>query len=362
MKSIIPFTIFFFLFSCHSSRVIPKDDDDIVDHLFSRYDVPNPGASVLVIKNGRKILEKNYGYANVGEKTKTTSETNYRIASVGKQFTAFAIAKLADRGKLDYETSLKAIFPEFPDYGKNIKIRHLITHRSGLVSYNNFIEANRERQILDDEVFQALLKTDSTIFEPDTRFKYSNTAYVVLGKIVEKISGKPFEEFIADEIFKPLKMENSIVYVPNAEIKNRAFGYSIKNDSIIIPKDQSLTSAIQADGGYYVSISDYYKWDQMLYSDRLISGKQLDNIFSAYTENGKSSGEGYCFGWNKIRINGYDVYEHGGLTSGFGAEVIRVPDLKTSVIIFSNRPKGSILTDIAWKLTEIYTDGKIVKK
>src|SRR5690606_16607042 len=315
------FLLILSFFSCNNTKLLSQNNNEkLVDSLFSRYDVPNPGVSVLIIKNGQKVLEKNYGYANVEEKIKTTSETNYRIASVGKQFTAFAIAKLVDQKKLRYDENLKDIFPNFPEYGKKIKIWHLITHRSGLIGYNNFVEDGRENQILDDEVFERLLKTDSTIFEPNTQFKYGNTAYVVLGKIVEKISGKQFEDFISDEIFKPLNMENSAVYVPDINIKNRAYGYYLENDSIIA-NDQSLTSAIQADGGYYMSISDYYKWDQMLYTNQLVSEEQRNNIFSVYNDKDKSIEEGYCFGWNKIRINGLDVYEHGGLSSGFGSEV-----------------------------------------
>ena len=161
----IPLLITLLLFaSCHSSKSISSarntsdNDTEFVDYLFKEYQGEKPSASVIVIKDGEIHFVKSYGYADLENKVLATPNTNYRIASVTKQFTAMAIMLLVHQEKLSYTTTLKEIFPEFPDYGSDITIRALLTHRSGLVKYNRFIEEGQTKQMLDKDVLKGLLK------------------------------------------------------------------------------------------------------------------------------------------------------------------------------------------------------------
>ncbi len=365
MKYIHLILIFSILLSgCNSSKNVVKKntesnfDIDFVDYLFKDFSGNKPSASIIVIKNGEIELAKSYGYAELENNMLATPKTNYRIASVTKQFTAMAIMILVNQGKLSYETKLTDIFPEFPKYGENITIRQLITHRSGLVRYNRFIEEGSTKQMLDKDVLNGLLKTDSTYFKPNTKYAYSNTGYAVLAQVIEKISKISFAEFMEKEIFRPLEMTNSTILEIDKKIKNRAYGYIVK-DTLITAKDQSMTSAIQGDGGIYSSVLDYYKWDKALYTDKLITQTELDNAFYNYDENGKSNDSGYGYGWLISYYKGIKILQHGGSSTGFGSHVIRIPSENISIAIFTNRNKrGSELQNRAKALISHFTDGK----
>lgn len=333
-------------------------DIEFVDYLFNKYNGNKPSASIIIIKNGEVEFAKSYGYADLENEILATPKTNYRIASVTKQFTAMAVMILVNQGKLSYDTKLTELFPEFPEYGKNITIEQLLTHRSGLVKYNRFIAENSTEQLLDKDVLNGLYKTDSTYFVPNTKYAYSNTGYAVLAQVIEKVSGMSFAKFMQKEIFRPLKMTNSTLLQMDKNIKHRAFGYLIK-DTTIIAKDQSLTSAIQGDGGIYSSILDYYKWDKALYTDNLIPQSELDNAFYDYDENGKSNKSGYGYGWVVNYYKGIKILQHGGSSTGFGSYVIRIPSENISVAIFTNRNKsGQELPNRAKALISHFTNGK----
>lgn len=351
---------------CNSTQKVSEQkpesnvDSEFVDYLFKDYGGNKPSASIVVIKNGEIEFTKSYGFADLENKIPATPETNYRIASVTKQFTAMAIMILVSQGKLSYDTRLTEIFPEFPKYGSEITITQLLTHRSGLVRYNRFIEEGRVEQMLDKDVLNGLLTTDSTYFEPNTKYAYSNTGYAVLAQIVERVSGLSFANFMEREIFQPLAMTNSTILETDKEIDNRAYGYIVQ-DTTIIAKDQSLTSAIQGDGGVYSSVLDYFKWDQALYADKLLPQSELDNAFYNYDENGKSSESGYGYGWMVSYHKGIKILQHGGSSTGFGSHVIRIPDENISVAIFTNRNKrGQELPNRAKALVSHFTNGKFI--
>lgn len=311
------------------------DDLALINYLFSECIGNQPGTSVMVIKEGEIVLEKSFGLANFENKTKTTPVTNYRIASVSKQFTAMAIMILINQGKLTYETKLTDIFPEFPSYGNQISIRHLLSNQSGLVDYFEFIDENRPKQYLDNEILMGLMDLDSTNFEPGLQFEYSNTGYAVLAQIVEKISTLTFAEFMDKAIFQKLGMTHSTIYEANKKIDNRAFGYTLNKDSIVL-NDQSVSSAIQGDGGVYCSIRDYYKWDQALYTDQLIPKEQLADAFYDWDDNTRTHKEGYGYGWYVDYQEDIKLLNHAGGTAGFETRISRIPSLNLTVVIFTN--------------------------
>lgn len=333
------------------------ENDALIKYLFRDFQGDKPGASFAVIKNNEIIAQGNYGLAEVEKKIPTSAKTNYRIASVSKQFTAAAIQMLVERKQLKYKTKLSKIFSAFPAYGKDITLHHLLTHRAGLIEYGNFLEEGRTEQILDAEILQTLMKQEGTLFPPNSKYKYSNSGYAVLAETVAKVSGMSFKKFVESQIFAPLDMKNSKVFLAEEAIPNRAYGYSV-GDTSIVQKDQNLSSAVQGDGGIYMSVADYFKWDQALYEERILTDFAKQVAFTAYHEDGATMEEGYGYGWRVRYEKERKILEHGGASTGFGSYVIRVPRSQLSIVIFTNRSRvGSELPTMARALLSVYSDG-----
>ncbi len=332
------------------------NNDDKIDSIFTDYNKPDvPGAAVMIIKNGEVIFQKCYGLADVENLKPVTPATNFRLASVTKQFTAMCILQLIEKGSLSFETTLKDLFADFPDYAKNITIQNLLQHTSGLIDYEDLIPDTTTVQVKDNDVLKLVMKTDSTYFVPGSKHQYSNTGYALLSLIVEKISGKPFRDYLNENIFTPTGMNKTIAFENKInEVKDRAYGYTVKNDSII-KTDQSITSAVLGDGGIYSSLNDLYKWDQALYTNKLIDHKFLDDSWTAgKTLNGKEFP--YGFGWRLENYNDNKVVYHTGSTRGFRNIIYRIPDKNFTVIILTNRDSGNemITLDLVHKILPIY--------
>src|SRR5882762_3998818 len=216
----------------------------------------SPGFAVLVKKDGKIVFEKGYGVRDLRTKIAIDAQTNFRLASFTKQFTAMAIMLLVHDGKLRYDRTLTEIFPEFPAFGKTITVRNLLNHTGGLPDYEDLMDAvekvkgpiwSPEKQIQDAEVLQLLERESRGKFAPGTKWEYSNSGYVVLGLIVAKVSGESFGEFLHERVFAPLKMDHTLVFEKGKnEIANRAFGHSKKSRNFV-ETDQSSTSATQGD-------------------------------------------------------------------------------------------------------------------
>src|SRR5580704_8319668 len=225
------------LASTDRSKQETNQIDNKIDHIFSEETKKlSPGVAVLVRENGQTLFQRGYGVMELRTRMAINAQTNFRLASCTKQFTAMATMLLVHDGKLGYDENLTEVFAEFPGYGKTISIRNLLNHTSGLQDYETLMEQEEregrhqwtaENQIRDAEVLALLEKQNSTIFPPGTKWAYSNSGYVLLGSIVAKISGKSFGEFLRERIFAPLKMEQTLAYekVKN-EVVNRAFGHS----------------------------------------------------------------------------------------------------------------------------------------
>lgn len=316
-----------------------------LDDLFADYEGNSiPGASVLVIQNGESVFHESYGMAVIDPSTKVRHETNFRLASVTKQFTAMSIMILVDRGDLEFETKLTEIFQPFPRYGDEITIRHLLQHNSGLQDYESLIPDSMERQVHDADVLTFLKSTDSTYFEPGSDYRYSNSGYAMLALIIEEISGFTFSNFLEANIFQPLGMDGSIAFVDGANsVDNRAFGYTVDEIGVSF-SDQSQTSAVLGDGGIYSSTRDLLKWDQALYGEDLVPAELLN---LAYTP-GLSD---YGFG---VRIDSFQNHRrisHTGSTRGFRNVIQRFPDDNLTVIVLTNR-NGPAVAPLAEQLAE----------
>ncbi len=342
------FFLCFMLVSSCSSPLINQ-----VDSLFSIYAGKKvPGAALLIIKEGKPMLKRCYGMADVEQQISVTPQTNFRLASFTKQFTAMCIMILQERGKLSYQQTLTDIFPDFPAYGQSITIRHLLNHTSGLIDYESLIPDTATIQVLDQDVLEMMKAQDSTYFPPGSQYRYSNSGYAVLAMIVEQVSGQRFAQFLNENIFQPLGMKHSVAYEQGvSEVTHRAYGYANENGQLV-PRDQSLTSAVLGDGGIYASIEDLFKWDQALYTERLVRTETLQQAFTPGQLNDGTSLD-YGFGWRIDTYKGVKRQHHTGQSCGFATIIQRYPDKKFSIIILTNRNEPR-LSEVADQLADWY--------
>lgn len=305
-----------------------------VDALMGRYDGAVPGASLLVIRDGKSVVQRGYGLSDIEHDIEAGPTTNYRLASVTKQFTASAILLLAEDGKLTLDDRLRQWLPSLPAADDAITLHHLLAHTSGLIDYEDVMPGDATEQLRDADVLRLLESQDRTYFKPGSGYRYSNSGYALLALIVERASGTTFQDFLRERIFLPLGMHDTLAYVRGGpEIPHRAYGYS-EIDGRWIRTDQSTTSAVLGDGGIYSSIADLAKWDAALYDDRLLSDASRAAAFSAHAKVvGEPYPADYGYGW---RISGDSLW-HSGETIGFRNVIVRYPRQRLTVVLLSNR-------------------------
>lgn len=322
-----------------------------VDILFNDYAKPGvPGASVVILKEGKSLYEQAYGLQNLEENERTTIHTNYRLASVSKQFTAMAVLILIQQNKLTFETNLKEVFPDFPSYGAKIKIRHLLGHTSGLKDYEDMVTGSA--QVLDADVLALMKKQTGTLFTPGSKYQYSNGGYCVLSQVVENISGLPFAEFTQKNIFDRIGMKDTQFFVKDETVvPHRAYGYSNQGNGFV-KTDQSNTSATMGDGGVYTSVSEWVHWDNALSNATLLPQNLQDLMFTPGTLNDGTKTQ-YGFGYVIDRYKGNRRQSHTGSTIGFRTAVQRFPDKGLTVLVLINRANSSPWA-MAEKIADLY--------
>jgi len=322
-----------------------------IDILFQKYNQPNtPGAAVLIAKEGEELYKKGFGYANLEENIPVTPTTYFRLASVSKQFTAACILKLIEAGKLKLTTTLTELFNNFPAYGSEITIEHLLNHTSGLIDYEDLIPDTTTMQVKDIDVLNMMKTQTKTYFEPGTEYKYSNSAYALLALIVENISGKRYASFLHENILEPLGMNGTVAFENGiSTVPNRAYGYSRKDDGFV-RTDQSITSAVLGDGGIYSSIEDLMKWEAFLFTEKILKKKTIEQATTRKPfKNGKMNDYGY--GWFLKKYEDKEVVYHTGDTKGFRTVLYRIPSERILIIVLVNRNEGE-MEELAEKILE----------
>ncbi|HET8667066.1 MAG TPA: serine hydrolase domain-containing protein, partial [Terriglobales bacterium] len=307
-----------------------------------------PGAAVLVLHHGRTVFAKGYGLADLSSATRVTPATDFRLASLTKQFTAMAVMLLVHDGKLRYDEPLTEALPGFPAYGKSITIRNLLNHTSGLLDYEELMAAqhggtlpNDTPQIRDAGVVKLLEQQSTTKFAPGTKWDYSNSGYAVLAMVVERASGKKFEIFLRDRIFQPLGMRNTVAYVNGEnQVPNRAYGHSRQPDGGWKQTDQSPTSAVLGDGGIYTSVNDFAKWINGIREHKLLSAQEFQPAITPVNTPATGpdgSPATYGFGWFLNSYKGHRRMWHYGETVGFLTNIQYFPDDDLAVLVLCNR-------------------------
>ena len=332
-----------------------------LDTIFSPLaNASSPGLAVLVRKDGRTVFERGYGARELRSFAKIDPQTDFRLASCTKQFTAMSIMLLVHDGKLRYDDKLTDVFPDFPAYGKAISIRNLLNHTSGLPGYEDLMAAAEKRkgaaiwtstrQIQDAEVLNFLNQETAGKYAPGTQWSYSNSGYVVLGLVVAKISGKPFARFLRERIFASLGMSQTLAYEKGkSEISQRAYGHS-KDGKAWKETDQSSTSATLGDGGIYSSLEDLAKWDEALAQRTLLSENEMRPAlipvkladgsqpkWPADSDRPEGTPVAYGFGWFLDPYRDHRRMWHYGDTMGFRSYILRFPADRLTIIVLCNR-------------------------
>ena len=285
--------------------------------------------AVLVATNGNVIFANGYGLANREHDIANTTNTIFRLASVTKQFTAMCILILQEEHKLDVTNLISQYVEDCPEAWRAITIHHLLTHTAGIPGFTEFPDNLRfERLPTTVEATVGRFRDKPLDFEPGTKMRYSNSGYVLLGHIIQKVTGRSYGEFIAEKIFQPLGMKQSGYDHPANILPHLAAGYSRRGTNIVncIPFAMDTPHAA---GALYSTVHDMLIWDGALHSDRLVSARTLETMFTPFKND-------YCYGWFHGNFGDRIGYGHAGGISGFATQVIRLPNDKVYIVVLSN--------------------------
>jgi len=323
--------------------------DAQLDSLFAAYAGPGvPGAAVLIIRD-TSVRIRTWGLADVEGNVPVSATSDFRLASLTKQFTATAILTLAKDGELSLEDPITDRLVGMRDFAAPIRIKHLLTHTSGIWDYEDFVPDSMP-PVHDADVPGLVARAESLYFAPGSKYAYSNSGYALLALTVEKASGKPFATYLHDRIFAPLGMTGTVAHVEGVDtVPNRAYGSS-QQDGKWIRTDQSNTSAVLGDGGVYTNVTDLSKWIRALMTDPLPGADLQQRAWTPATLTDGTAGP-YGMGWFVDTDRGFRRLSHHGETRGFTNAFLMYPELKVAVIVLTNRIGGG-----PWDLAQKVAD------
>ena len=291
-----------------------------------------PGVSLAVVKDGKPMIVKGYGLANVEHQVAVKPETIFQSGSVGKQFTATAVMMLVEDGKIGLDEKIGKYLGEVPESWANITVRHLLSHTGGMTDYPQDFDFRRD--YTEDEILKRA-KEVPVAFKPGEKWQYSNLGYVTLGIIISKVTGKFYGEFLSERIFKPLGMSTARILTEADIVPNRAAGYRLAKGELKNQNWVSPTVNTTADGSLYLTALDMMKWDEALTTGKLLKKTGYDEMWTPIKlSDGRT--HPYGFGWALRSVNGKRLIEHGGAWQGFKAHIARYPESKLTVIVFAN--------------------------
>ena len=301
--------------------------------------------SILIARDGKPIVNKGYGMANVELNVPNAPDKIFRLGSITKQFTGMAIVMLQEGGKLSVNDPMCKYLTDCPEAWKPITIKHLLNHTSGITNYTSFPDFAKTTimPITTTEMVDRV-KKEKLEFTPGEKMAYSNSGYFLLGVVIEKASGKTYADFLQENIFTPLGMKQTGYDDPIRIIMNRAAGYKKESGKIINASYMDM-SVPYAAGSLYSTTEDLLLWDQALYTEKLITRKSLEEMFTPWK--GES---GYAYGWGIGKKFGHREISHGGGIYGFATQIARYPDDRVTVVVLSNiqsAPAGQIANNLS---------------
>ena len=330
-----------------------------IDSIFAPYDKPDsPGCAVAVLQGGATVFAKGYGMASLEHDAPITPNTPFYAASVSKQFTAFAVAMLAQQGKLSLDDDIRKWIPEVPDFGKTITVRHLIHHTSGLRDYFGLLEMtgwSSDGPLTEARFLDLVSRQKSLNFDPGARHLYSNTGYVLLSILVKRVSGQSLREFTDAAIFAPLGMTNSHFRDDHSTlVKNRALAYSPRQGGwrLDVPGFD-----VVGDGGLFTTVEDLAKWARNS-DDRVVGGTDLAAL--VLTRGRLNSGDSipYAFGLSHDVYRGLAVIEHGGAYGGYRTHLLRFPGQRVAVATLCNSSTANA-AGLGYQVAAVYLGDRL---
>jgi CubicO group peptidase (beta-lactamase class C family) len=326
-----------------------------VDEIFSEWDRPDsPGCALAVVKGGEVVYKRGYGMANLEYAVPITPRTIFHVASVSKQFTDFAIAILADEGRLSIDDEVRAHVPELPDFGEAITIRHLVHHTSGIRDQWELLVAAGWRMddvITTDDVLELVSRQRELNFKPGSEYLYCNTGYTLMAVIVERVTSSSLREFCTERIFGPLGMRDTHFHDDHREIvRGRAYSYAPREGGGF--QHSVLSYATVGATSLFTTVEDLVRWDQNFY-DAKVGGRAAVNLVQ--TRGVLNDGEQlrYAFGLNIGEYRGLRVVEHSGADAGYRSHLIRFPGQHFSVAILCNL--GTMIpSELTRRVADVY--------
>lgn len=321
--------------TAQTASISAKADQYVAQQM---HDQRIPGLSLAVVRDGKIVKAKGYGFADVEFNAPVTPETKFESGSIGKQFTATAVMMLVEEGKIGLEDKITKYFPDAPASWSDITIRNLLSHESGIKNYTDG-SMDFRKDYTEDQLLK-MAEAPPLDFPPGTDWNYSNTGFVVLGILIHKVSGQFYGDFLQDRIFTPLGMQTRVISEADI-IPNRASGYQLVKGQLKNQDWVSPTLNTTADGSLYFTTLDLAKWDAALYRTKLLKQSSLDEMWTIqkYTSgpNAEKPNKGnYGFGWEINTVNGHRLIEHGGAWQGFTDAICRYVDDKLTVIVLTN--------------------------
>lgn len=310
-----------------------------------------PGAAVAVVKNGRTIKKQGYGVASVEFNVPVTTDTVFEIGSITKQMTGAAVLLLVEDGKLKLDEKISAYLPNTPEAWRDVTVRHLLTHTSGIKSYTAIGTGfELTKRMKRDDLIKALAGYPLD-FEAGARYSYSNSGYNLLGFIIEAASGKSYWDFMRERIFAKLGMTNTFDRDPKYVIKNRAVGYELENGRLT-GRDYDLTDIFAA-GAIVSTVEDLIKWDAAWRNDTLLKKESKLEAWKPFTLTGGKPNF-YGLGWNVADFRAHRLIAHSGSTAGFNAQISRFVDDDLTVIVLTNLGDAGFAGPLARGIAKIY--------
>lgn len=325
------FGILLYVQFCAGQNAIQTNVDEYVRREMQAQLIP--GLSLAVMESGRIVLARGYGFANVELQVPVKPETIFQSGSMGKQFTATAVAMLVADGKLRFDDKITKYFSNAPSGWTNVTIRHLLTHTAGFANYFPK-EFDLRSDYTEDELLEHIEKIPLE-FSPGDKWSYSNLGYMTLGILIHRVSGQFYGDFLQERIFRPLNMNTARIISEADIIPNRAAGYTLVEGKLKNQEWVSPTMNSTADGSLYLSVLDMAKWDAALYTDKLLKQSALKEMWTPVRLNDGTT-HGYGFGWQVGDIRGHPIIAHGGAWQGFRSYIARYPDDKLTVVVFAN--------------------------
>jgi CubicO group peptidase (beta-lactamase class C family) len=363
-KPLITVKLLAFFFCIYNLSAVCQNvsQEQQIDQIFAEWDKPKtPGASVAIVKDGKIILEKGYGSANLEYNISNNPSTVFEIASVSKQFTAFAILLLEDQGKLSLDDDVRKFIPELPDFGNVITLKHLLYHTSGIRDEMDLLCMAGWRfddVITHEQIVNLACRQKELNFAPGNEFRYSNTGYTLLAEVVSRISGQSFADFTQDHIFKLLGMTSTLVYDDHEKIvSNLAYSYYPDNNGY---KKKVLSSTNVGASSLLTTVEDLSLW-AMNFENPIVGSK---NLIQKMNERGiLNCGDtiSYALGQDVNHYKGLTIIDHAGAVAGYRSLLARFPEKHFSLILLSNNASFDPQS-IAIKIMEIYLKDQFISE